>query len=250
MHKIAPAWKWLLLLLLAVIAIAASFHFDAAVRQWVVDHSNHTIKQMMRNVSRFGDWPEHVLAGLLLIAIAAWRGNKRWVHIGVTMIVACALAGIAARAVKIATGRARPSVKQEARLERPASQFQIQLLPERSHRRDHRLLRRALLRQPSGRARSPADPTSYRRLAHVRRSALPVGRRLCRHPRPLLRLALRALASTTNQQLTISWRRGWDSNPRGLAPCRFSRPEPSTTRPPLQRCFASPGVGWRNAGPH
>src|SRR5438067_3043891 len=30
------------------------------------------------------------------------------------------------------------------------------------------------------------------------------------------------------------WRRGWDSNPRGLAPCRFSRPEPSTTRPPLQ----------------
>jgi hypothetical protein len=30
------------------------------------------------------------------------------------------------------------------------------------------------------------------------------------------------------------WRRGWDSNPRGLAPCRFSRPEPSTTRPPLR----------------
>ncbi|MEY2540027.1 MAG: hypothetical protein QOG67_3767 [Verrucomicrobiota bacterium] len=28
-------------------------------------------------------------------------------------------------------------------------------------------------------------------------------------------------------------RRGWDSNPRELALCRFSRPEPSTTRPPL-----------------
>jgi membrane-associated phospholipid phosphatase len=113
MHKIAPAWKWLLLLLLAIVAIAASFHFDTAVRQWVVDHSNRAVKQVMRNVSRFGDWPEHVLAGLLLIAIAAWRGNKRWVHIGLTMIVACALAGIAARGVKIATGRARPSVKQE-----------------------------------------------------------------------------------------------------------------------------------------
>jgi undecaprenyl-diphosphatase len=114
MHKIAPVWKWLFILVIASIAIVASFHFDAAVRQWVLEHSNRTLKQVMRNVSRFGDWPEHVLAGLLLIAIAAWRGNKRWVRIGLTMLVACALAGIAARGVKIATGRARPSVKQEA----------------------------------------------------------------------------------------------------------------------------------------
>jgi membrane-associated phospholipid phosphatase len=113
MHKIAPAWKWLLIILLAVIAIAASFYFDAAARHWVAEHSNRTVKQVMRNVSRFGDWPEHVLAGLLIIALAAWRGNKRWVHIGLTMIVACALAGIAARGVKIAAGRARPSVKLE-----------------------------------------------------------------------------------------------------------------------------------------
>jgi hypothetical protein len=26
---------------------------------------------------------------------------------------------------------------------------------------------------------------------------------------------------------------GWDSNPRGVAPCRFSRPVPSTARPPI-----------------
>ena len=113
MHKIAPAWKWLLIILLAVIAIAASFYFDAKVRHWVLEHSNRTAKEAMRNVSRYGDWPEHVLAGILLVAIAASRGNKHWVHIGLTMIVACALAGIAARGVKIATGRARPSVKQE-----------------------------------------------------------------------------------------------------------------------------------------
>ena len=30
------------------------------------------------------------------------------------------------------------------------------------------------------------------------------------------------------------WRRGWDSNPRTLARCRFSRPVPSTARPPLR----------------
>ena len=113
MHKIAPVWKWLLIILLAVVAIAAAFHFDGAVRAWVTEHSNRTAKQFMRNVSRYGDWPEHVAAGLFLVAIAAWRGSKRWVRIGLTMILACALAGIAARGVKIATGRARPSVKQE-----------------------------------------------------------------------------------------------------------------------------------------
>ena len=113
MHKIAPVWKWLLIVLLAMIAIAAAFHFDAPARHWVEAHSNRTVKKVMRTVSRFGDWPEHVGAALLLVAIAAWRGNKRWVHVGLTMIVACALAGLTARGVKIATGRARPSVKLE-----------------------------------------------------------------------------------------------------------------------------------------
>lgn len=113
MHKIAPVWKWLFIVTLALVAIVAAFHFDGTVRHWVTEHSSRTAKIVMRDVSRFGDWPEHVLAGLLLVAIAALRGNKRWVTIGLTMIVACALAGIAARGIKIATGRARPSVKQE-----------------------------------------------------------------------------------------------------------------------------------------
>src|SRR5262249_45894064 len=108
MTKIAPVWKWLLILLLAIVAIVAAFHFDSATRHWIAEHSNRTVKQVMRNVSRFGDWQEHVLTGLLLVAIAAFRGNKRWVHIGLTMMVACALAGVTAYGVKVATGRARP----------------------------------------------------------------------------------------------------------------------------------------------
>jgi membrane-associated phospholipid phosphatase len=113
MHKIAPAWKWLIIVALAIIAFALAFYFDAAVRHWVIEHPNRTARKVMHNVSRYGDWPEHVIAGLVLVAIAWFRGNKRWVHIGLTMIVACALAGVAARGVKIATGRARPSVKHE-----------------------------------------------------------------------------------------------------------------------------------------
>ncbi len=113
MKRIAPLWKWLLLLVLAAVAIAAAFHFDGAVRAWVTAHPNRDAKAFMRHVSHFGDWPEHLIAGLLIIGFAWWRGNKRWVRTGLAMLVALALAGIVARGAKISTGRARPSVQQE-----------------------------------------------------------------------------------------------------------------------------------------
>jgi len=113
MAKISPAWKWILLLVLVVAAAVLSLYFDPAVHHWVNTHPNRTAKMVMRNVSRFGDWPEHIAAGLLIVAIAAFKGNKRWIYLGLTMIIACALAGLAARGLKVTTGRARPSVKQE-----------------------------------------------------------------------------------------------------------------------------------------
>jgi undecaprenyl-diphosphatase len=113
MKTIAPVWKWLLLVALAAVAIALAFHFDAAVRACFTAHRSEPLRHFMRNVSHFGDWPEHVVVGLLVIAIAWWRGSKRWMRVGLTMLLACALAGIVARGTKIATGRARPSVKQE-----------------------------------------------------------------------------------------------------------------------------------------
>jgi undecaprenyl-diphosphatase len=113
MQKIAPAWKWVFLLLLATVAAVLAFHFDETARRWVVEHSNRTARQVMRNVSHYGDWPEHVGAGLVVVGIAWWRGNKRWLRIGLTMILACAMAGIVARGLKVTTGRARPSVRQE-----------------------------------------------------------------------------------------------------------------------------------------
>ncbi len=113
MSKITPVRKWVFVVLLALLAIAAAFYFDDAVRAWMTSHSDRTAKQFMRKVSRYGDWPGHVVAGLAIIGLAWFRGSKRWVQIGLTMLLACALAGVTARALKIATGRARPSVKQE-----------------------------------------------------------------------------------------------------------------------------------------
>ena len=105
---------WIALVVLAVIALVAAFFLDQSAAAWITAHSSLELKRVMRIVSRVGDWPAHVIAGLIGIAIAFAVGSKAWMRIFLAMIIALALAGITTRAIKIATGRARPSVKTEA----------------------------------------------------------------------------------------------------------------------------------------
>jgi membrane-associated phospholipid phosphatase len=96
---------------LAALLLVGAFIFDDSVRGWVSAHQSAGVKIFMRNVSRFGDWPEHVALGFVLLG-AAWRcRSKKWIRIFLSMLIACAVAGMAARVIKIATGRARPSVR-------------------------------------------------------------------------------------------------------------------------------------------
>ena len=112
---------WCLFLLAAGLALLASFCFDADAQAWIAEHQSAGLRNFMRGVSRFGDWPEHVILGLTLLALAYWRRNKKWMRIFAAMILACALAGAAARVIKISTGRARPSVQTEAEWNGPDS---------------------------------------------------------------------------------------------------------------------------------
>jgi membrane-associated phospholipid phosphatase len=80
----------------------------------MVEHRIHATRVFMAGVSRLGDWPEHAALGAILAAVAWWHGNKKWTRIFLAMLIACAVAGAAARAIKIGTGRPRPSVKTEA----------------------------------------------------------------------------------------------------------------------------------------
>ena len=47
-------------------------------------------------------------------------------------------------------------------------------------------------------------------------------------------------ASWVLPQININWRREWDSNPRTLSRCRFSRPVPSTARTSLHKAAGVP----------
>ena len=104
---------WLIGILIAAVVIAASFHFDNAVRDSIAQHQNRTVRSLMRNVSRFGDWPEHFGLGFALTGIAWWRGSKKWTRIFLSVLAALAIAGLIGQGIKISAGRARPSVKLE-----------------------------------------------------------------------------------------------------------------------------------------
>lgn len=103
--------RWLTILAGAAALLCASFYLDDAVRSWVTQQQSPAARSFMEGVSRFGDWPEHAALGLILLAMAWSRGSKPWMRVFAAMIVACALAGIATRVVKVTAGRARPTVQ-------------------------------------------------------------------------------------------------------------------------------------------
>ena len=105
---------WLIGIVIAVIVVIVAFHFDEPVRNFLSQHQNRVARNFMHGVSRFGDWPEHFALGLVLTGFAWWRGNKKWTRIFVSMLIALAIAGVVGRGIKVATGRARPSVNTEA----------------------------------------------------------------------------------------------------------------------------------------
>jgi hypothetical protein len=104
-------WFWLIALLIAAMVLAVAFWLDPVVQSWIVEHQNRQLRDVMQQVSRYGDWPTHVVLGLLLLAIAWWRKSKKWLRVFLAMLVACALAGAAARVIKVTTGRATLSEK-------------------------------------------------------------------------------------------------------------------------------------------
>ena len=113
--KRAAIFYWLIGIVIAAVAIATAFYFDDTVRDFLAQHQNPTMREFMRNVSLYGDWPSHVFLGLLLLAIAWRRRSKKWMRIFLSMLMAMAIAGIASTIVKRTTPRARPSVKSEFR---------------------------------------------------------------------------------------------------------------------------------------
>jgi len=103
------------LLLIAVAAIALSFQLDAPVERCVRDANGGIWSQsgLVAAVSRFGDWPELMIAGALGVVLARLCGNVRWQRILLSAMIASTLAGMAVNASRLTTGRTRPRANAE-----------------------------------------------------------------------------------------------------------------------------------------
>ena len=71
--KRAALFYWLVGIVVAAIIITAAFYLDDAVRDFIANHQNPATRDFMRNISRFGDWPEHLAVGTALAGVAWWR---------------------------------------------------------------------------------------------------------------------------------------------------------------------------------
>jgi len=106
---------WLIGIVIAAVAIAASFYFDDSVRDFMTQHQNPKVRSFMRYVSLFGDWPGHTALGLILLSVVWVRGSRNWMRIFLSMLIAMSIAGLAGGVIKRAIPRPRPSVHSELR---------------------------------------------------------------------------------------------------------------------------------------
>jgi undecaprenyl-diphosphatase len=113
--KHSAVFYWLIGIAIAATAVAASFHFDDTVRDFIMQHQKPAMRNFMRYVSLFGDWPSHAAVGLVLLGIAWRRGSQKWTRIFLAMLLAMMLAGVVGTVIKRTVPRPRPSVQNEMR---------------------------------------------------------------------------------------------------------------------------------------
>ena len=82
-------------------------------RTWILSIQGKDWKQSSEyaisvKLSKYGDWPQLIVGGLLAALIARQLRNPVWTRILVTAVISAALAGVLATACRSITGRTRP----------------------------------------------------------------------------------------------------------------------------------------------
>lgn len=96
---------------LFVSLMAAGFAvWDDAVAGAVREGAGRGLKDMARLLSRYGDFPFLLAAGVVGLAAALSRRRGDWARILTAMMLAGVIAGLAANVIKLGSGRVRPRV--------------------------------------------------------------------------------------------------------------------------------------------
>ena len=111
--KTHPLIFVVLLGLISIAAIWASFRYDAPIRAAVVASQGKNWKktddyQFHSKVRKYGDWPWLMLAGAIGILIAWKFRSREWMRIIAVAMIASTLAGLICNMSRLTTGRTRP----------------------------------------------------------------------------------------------------------------------------------------------
>lgn len=109
-HQNFRLLRMTLLALAALGALCGAFLADAPVRGMVLaangGHWSHN--PLVAFCSRYGDWPELMLLGILGVITARRLGSVRWQRILLAAMISSTLSGMVVNASRLTTGRTRP----------------------------------------------------------------------------------------------------------------------------------------------
>ena len=107
--------KLIFLFLASVFLIVGSFSADSYVQQQILaaNHGHWSHNPLVSALSKYGDWPELMLAGGLGFLVAQKLRNARWQRILLCAMLASTLAGATVNVSRLTTGRTRPRAAAE-----------------------------------------------------------------------------------------------------------------------------------------
>ena len=109
--RAASLWALVLGTLAVVLMLAGFFRWDQPVLDAVRAGANQSWVETARFLSRYGDFPFLLAAGVVGLAISLLLRAAAWSRILTAMILAGILAGLASNLTKLTTGRVRPRVE-------------------------------------------------------------------------------------------------------------------------------------------
>jgi membrane-associated phospholipid phosphatase len=105
---VSAAW-FIAAVILGLLLCAVSFLYDGAVIDWVNAHDSKLLKELAGFLSRWGDWPELMIYGLIGLGLAWLTRSQRLFKLVLCMMFAATVAGAVVNSVRLVSGRARPN---------------------------------------------------------------------------------------------------------------------------------------------
>jgi membrane-associated phospholipid phosphatase len=106
--RVSAAW-FIAAVILGLLLCAVSFLYDGAVIDWVNAHDSKLLKELAGFLSRWGDWPELMIYGLIGLGLAWLTRSQRLFKLVLCMMFAATVAGAVVNSVRLVSGRARPN---------------------------------------------------------------------------------------------------------------------------------------------